>query len=76
MFLESYVLRVLCSYSPSVLEARNKYEREKNEREAIAKKDAEEKARFQSYQTTNFLKKKFERNRDALTVLAPSCPVL
>ena len=74
MFLESYVLRVLCSYSPSVLEARNKFEREKND----AKKDAEEKARFQSYQTNNFLKKKFEtqRNRDALTVLAPSCPVL
>ena len=72
MFLESYVLRVLCSYSPSVLEARNKYEREKE----TAKKDAEEKARFQSYQTNNFLKKKFEKNRDALTVLAPSCPVL
>ena len=74
MFLESYVLRVLCSYSPSVLEARNKFEREKND----AKKDAEEKARFQTYQTNNFLKKKFEtqRNRDALTVLAPSCPVL
>ena len=74
MFLESHVLRVLCSYSPSVLEARNKFEREKND----AKKDAEEKARFQTYQTNNFLKKKFEthRNRDALTVLAPSCPVL
>ena len=72
MFLESYVLRVLCSYSPSVLEARNKYEREKNEREAIAKKDAIAK----SYQTNNFLKKKCERNRDALIVLAPSCPVL
>ena len=61
MFLESYVLRVLCSYSPSVFEARNKYEREKNERDATAKKDADEKARFQSYQTNNFLKKKFEK---------------
>ena len=72
MFLESYVLRVLCSYSPSVLEARNKFEQGKND----AKKQAEEKARFKSYQTNNFLKKKFEKNRDALTVLAPSCPVL
>ena len=78
MSLESYVLRVLCSYSLSVLEARDKYEQEKKEREANAKKEADDKARFQSYQTNNFLKKKFEtqRQRDALTVLAPSCPVL
>ena len=36
MSLKSYVLRVLCSYSLSVSEARKKYEQEKNEHEAWA----------------------------------------
>ena len=58
------------------MEARQKHEQEKNEHEATAKKEADDKARLLNYQTNNFLKKKFERMRDALTVLAPSCPVL
>jgi hypothetical protein len=72
MSIEFYVLRILCSYSLSVLEARQKYEKEKDEK----RKEEEEKKRLRGYQMTGFLKKKFEKNRDALTVLAPSCPVL
>ena len=71
MFLESYVLRVF-----------QFWRRERSMAEADLKAEAiridleRESKISRGYQTTNFLKRKFDKNRDALIVLAPWFPVL
>ena len=71
MFSESYVLRVLCSQSLPVMEAR-KLKAEADAKAEKSRMDLErKKAVSQGYSNALVLKRKCDKNRDALIVLAP-----
>jgi hypothetical protein len=79
MFSESasYVLRVLCSYSLIFSETSSYMEAQKLKAEADLKAEAiridleRKQAVSKNYSGALVLKRKFEKNRDALIVLAP-----
>ena len=71
MFSESYVLRVLCSQSLPVMEAQKKKAEADLKAEAIRIDLERKQAISQGYNTSLVLKRKYEKNRDALIVLAP-----
>ena len=71
MFSESYVLRVLCSQSLPVMEAQ-KLKADADLKAEATRIDLErKKAITQGYNNSAILKRKCDKNRDALIVLAP-----
>ena len=71
MFSESYVLRVLCSQSLPVMEAQKKKANADLKAEEIRIELERKQAISQGYSNALVLKRKYEKNRDALIVLAP-----
>ena len=71
MFSESYVLRVLCSQSLPVMEAQKKKADAVLKAEAIRIEKERKQAIKQGYTNALILKRKCDKNRDALIVLAP-----
>ena len=71
MFSESYVLRVLCSQSLPVMEARKLKAEADAKAEAIRMDLERKKAVSQGYNNALVLKRKCDKNRDAPIVLAP-----
>ena len=71
MFSESYVLRVLCSQSLPVMEAQKKKANADLKAEEIRIELERKQAIGQGYSNALILKRKFEKIRDALIVLAP-----